>query len=46
MTALRLSTRGHNRLLAVARTIADLGGSPRVALEHLAEAVSLRRPLG
>jgi magnesium chelatase family protein len=46
LTALRLSTRGHNRLLAVARTIADLGGSSRVALEHLAEAVSLRRPLG
>lgn len=42
---LSLSTRGYGRLLAVARTIADLAGSPGVTVAHLGEAVTLRRPL-
>ena len=38
----QLSPRGYYRLLKVARTIADLEGSDRVAAEHLAEAFSYR----
>ena len=37
-----LSARGYHRILRVARTIADLDGSGRVALPHVAEAVSFR----
>lgn len=39
---LRLSARGHHRLLKVARTIADLEGAARLAPEHVSEAASLR----
>lgn len=39
---LGLSARGLERLLRVARTIADLAGSDRVANEHLAEAAAFR----
>lgn len=39
---LRLSARGFDRLLRVARTIADLEGLSRVQATHLAEAASFR----
>ena len=41
-----LSARGFNRVLRVARTIANLDGSPKVARRHLAEALAYRaKPL-
>jgi magnesium chelatase family protein len=39
-----LSARGYHRVLRVARTIADLDGSPYVRKPHIAEAVSFRLP--
>jgi magnesium chelatase family protein len=43
---LELSGRGHDRVLRVARTIADLAGMERVEEEHVAEALSMRRREG
>ena len=40
-----MSGRGTERLLRVARTIADLGGSERVLPEHLDEAARFRAPV-
>ena len=43
-----LSARAYDRLLKVARTIADLDGKDAIAPAHVAEAISLRvldRPL-
>jgi magnesium chelatase family protein len=37
-----LSARGYHRVLRVARTIADLDGSPYVRKSHIAEAISFR----
>lgn len=42
VASLALSGRGHDRLLKVGRTIADLDGSTKVDAMHLAEAVSFR----
>jgi magnesium chelatase family protein len=39
----RLSGRGHDRVLRVARTIADLDGSDPVEAEHVIRALALRR---
>lgn len=38
-----LSTRGHQRLIRVARTVADLAGSERVHREHMGEAIGMRQ---
>ena len=40
--ALHLSARSYDRVLKVARTIADLDGSKNILSKHIAEAVSLR----
>jgi len=40
---LRLSGRGHDRVVRVSRPIADLAGSDRIETEHVARAIGLRR---
>jgi len=44
-TKMTLSARGVHRVMRVARTIADLGGSETISVTHLAEALQLRRAL-
>jgi magnesium chelatase family protein len=40
---MKLSARGYHRVLKVARSIADLGGTETVSKPHVAEALSYRR---
>jgi magnesium chelatase family protein len=40
---LRLSGRGYDRVMRVARTLADLAGCERVGADHVQEALWLRR---
>lgn len=43
MTKLGLSNRAYHRILKLARTIADLAGSPHIDINHLSEAIGYRR---
>lgn len=42
VTQMHLSARAYNRILKLARTIADLGKSDNIQLSHVAEALQFR----